>query len=138
MSVSALVLISYAGWSLCLLVGILILRLVVSVRDGRPPNRFAVAGDDVSPFSGRLCRAHANCYENLPIVAAAILVALQSGQGAVVDGLAPWLLAARVAQSVVHLISASVPMVLLRYVLQWGQVGILAVWCLRLLLGATA
>ena len=92
----------------------------------------------MSPFSARLCRAHANCYESLAVVAAVVLLALQSGQGALIHTAAPWLLAARIGQSAVHLMSTNVPMVCLRFTLQWVQVGILFWWCLRLLQGGMA
>jgi uncharacterized MAPEG superfamily protein len=138
MSPSALVLLAYAGWTLLLLAAIAVHRSIVSVRDRRAPNSFSVAGDDVSAFSARLCRAHANCCENLPIVGAVIAVAWQSGQGGLIDGLAPWLLAARLAQSSVHLMSTSVPAVCVRFGLQVAQMGILALWAARLLTGGAA
>ncbi|MBC7720124.1 MAG: hypothetical protein H7Z77_10100 [Chitinophagaceae bacterium] len=38
-----------------------------------PRNGFAVFGEDMSAFSARFCRAHANCYEILPAFAAQVL-----------------------------------------------------------------
>ncbi len=66
MSSSASALLGYAAWTLALLGGIAVLRSALTLSGRRAANRFAVSGDDVSPFSGRLCRAHANCYESLP------------------------------------------------------------------------
>ena len=93
----------YAGWTFALLLGIAGLRTYLSLTRQRAPNRFAPSGDDVSPFSGRLCRAHANCYENLPIVATLILVAAATGDQDVTDPTALILVAARIGQSLVHL-----------------------------------
>ena len=36
---------------------------------------FLVRGEDVSPLSARLCRAHANCIENSGILLAIVLAA---------------------------------------------------------------
>ena len=39
-------------------------------------NDFDPGGADVSALSRRVCRAHANCYENLPLSAAVMLYAI--------------------------------------------------------------
>jgi hypothetical protein len=53
-----------------------------------------------------------------------------TGQTAVTDGLATIVLAARVAQSVVHIISVSVPAVLVRATFFTVQVVIWVIWTL--------
>ena len=116
----------YAGWTFALLLGIAGLRTYLSLTRQRAPNRFAPSGDDVSPFSGRLCRAHANCYENLPIVATLILVAAATDNQDVTDPTALILVAARIGQSLVHLRSTTNRAVTLRFgffVVQAGLVG---------------
>lgn len=133
MSPSLIAVLLYAAWTLILLSTIAALRAYYTLI-GRAANAFAVNGDDVSAFSGRLCRAHANCYENFPALAAIVLAATVAGKGDTTDPLALWLVAARIAQSTVHLWSTSVPAVILRFVCLAPQIAIQA-WWLVLLLG---
>ena len=79
MSPSLLALLGYAAWTLVLLVGIGALRSGLTLSGQRAANSFRPDGSDVSEFSGRLSRAHANCYESLPAFAAIVLVAVVSG-----------------------------------------------------------
>ncbi|NNF67973.1 MAG: MAPEG family protein, partial [Gammaproteobacteria bacterium] len=102
----------------------------------KPANSFQPDGKDVSAFSNRLCRAHANCYENLPLFAAVILLALVMGRNGITDPLALWFLGARVAQSVAHLVSTDNRVVLLRFTFFLLQWLILAYWVFRLLTSA--
>ena len=132
MSPSALALIGYAGWTLLLAATILTYRTVLVFGRRRAANDFQPFGSDVSDFSGRLCRAHANCYENLPIFAAIILVALVTDNAGITDSLARWVLVARVAQSTVHLISRSEMAVTLRVTIYTVQLGIEAYWIVQL------
>jgi len=132
MSPSALALIGYAAWTVLLLVWIVLLRTVYVLKKERAANAFAPWGDDLSPFSGRLCRAHANCYENIAVFAALILLAMVTGHGEITDPLARWVLAARVAQSTVHLISISEIAVTLRVTFLFFQLGIEAYWIVQL------
>jgi uncharacterized MAPEG superfamily protein len=132
MSPSALALIGYAAWTVSLLLGIVLLRTVLTLKRARAANSFAPWGEDVSPFSARLCRAHANCYENLAVFAALILLAMVTGHGEITDPLARWALAARVAQSTVHLISISEMAVTVRVTFLLVQLGIEAYWIVQL------
>lgn len=122
----------YAGWTFALLLGIAGLRTYLSLTRQRAPNRFAPSGDDVSPFSGRLCRAHANCYENLPIVATLILVAAATGNQDVTDPTALILVAARIGQSLVHLRSTTNRAVTLRFGFFVVQAGLVGYWLIAL------
>jgi uncharacterized MAPEG superfamily protein len=133
MTNSLIALLGFAAWTLLLLGSIAMLRCYYTLIGQRRANGFAVSGEDVSPFSGRLCRAHANCYENLPIVAALIAVAALSGQSAITDPLALWLLAARVGQSSVHLISTRNRAVILRFSLLVVQWVIEVIWVVQML-----
>ncbi len=135
MSSSALALLGFAAWTLFLLGLIAVLRSGLVLTGARPANAFSPSGTDVSEFSGRLCRAHANCYENLPVFAAVILVAITSGASSLTDPLALWFLAARIGQSVVHLVSTSPLAVTLRFGLFLVQYVILVWFVLRLVLG---
>ncbi len=132
MSPSALALIGYAGWTVLLLLWIVLLRTVLVLKNGYASNSFAPWGEDVSPFSARLCRAHANCYENLAVFAALVLLALVTDNAGLTDSLARWVLAARVAQSVVHLISTSEMAVNVRVTFLLVQLGIEAYWIVQL------
>ena len=62
-----------------------------------------------------------------------MLLALLLQLTALTDPLAPWLLAARVAQSSVHLVSVAPTMVTVRFCFFAVQMGIAAWWCVQLL-----
>jgi uncharacterized MAPEG superfamily protein len=133
MNETALALIGYATWTMLLVAMIGSVR-VAAVLGGRSAgNQFAVDGSDVSAFAQRLARAHANCYENLPIFAAITLVALATGQAAITDPLALWAFAARVAQSVTHLASTAPVAVNVRFAFYLVQLAIQVVWVVGLL-----
>ena len=132
MSLSLVALLGYAAWTLILLSVIAGLRTTLTLSGKRAANAFSPAGDDVSPFSHRLCRAHANCCENLPVFGAIIAVAVLSGQAQVTDGLALWVLGARVAQSLIHLISTSEVAVMARFGALGVQIAIEASWIVSL------
>lgn len=133
MNHSALALLGFAAWTMILLAGIALLRGTLTLGGVRDANSFAVGGEDVSPFSGRLCRAHANGYENLPVFASILAVAMVSGHAALTDPLALWALGARVAQSSAHLISTCNRAVLLRFSCLMAQWAIQAYWLVLLL-----
>ena len=132
LSPSLMALLIFAAWTLLLVTGIAALRVNLSLRGQRRPNQFLPAGDDVSPFSGRLCRAHANCFENLPTFVALVAVAQFSGHGAVTDGLAWVFMGARIVQSCIHLVSARSKAVMLRFSFMAVQIVIQVFWVLRL------
>jgi len=133
MSPSALAVVGYAAWMIVLLLVLAGLRVSLILSGRRAPNSFRPDGSDVSPFAERLCRVHANCYENLPIFAALVLTALVTGNAAITDPLALWVLAARVGQSVVHLISTSALAVQVRFAFFVVQVVVEIWWVLALL-----
>jgi len=132
MSPSILALVGYVAWTILLTTTIVFYRTVLVFKKERAANQFLPSGEDVSPFSNRLCRAHANCYENLPAFAALILLALVTDNAGITDPLARWVLVARVAQSTVHLISTSEMAVSLRAALLLVQLGIQAYWVVQL------
>ncbi len=130
---SMLALLGYAAWTTVLLAGIAVLRSTLVVTQKRRVNSFLPTGVDVSPFAARLSRAHANCVENLPIFASLILVAVSTGHASLTNSLALWVLAARVGQSVVHLVSTRNRAVLLRFTFFVVQLGVQAMWVVQLL-----
>ena len=127
-----LALLIYGAWTLALVAGIAALRFREVKFRGHRINKFAVWGEDVSAFSERLCRAHANCYENLGVFTAIVGVALASGQAAVVAPLVLWSVAARLCQSCAHIYSTRSRWVLVRFSFMVLQIGIQAWWVTQL------
>jgi uncharacterized MAPEG superfamily protein len=122
----------FAGWTVLLVTSVALYRAFFASRAGKALNTFSPDGSDVPGIGQRLTRAHLNCLELLPVVGAVILSAAVAGRADVTDPLAMPLLFARLAQSIVHLISISVPMVLLRATLLTVQLVIVASWIFRL------
>jgi len=133
MGSTATALIGFAAWFvlLSLVMGFYRIGLVFSGR--KAANSFATDGRDLAALGQRLTRARDNCFETLPIFAALALGASISGRLDVTDPLAMWVLYARIAQSVTHVISTSVPAVLLRANLFFVQILIYAWWSIGLL-----
>lgn len=132
MTPTATALLGYVAWTLLLLFSLAALRTAAVISGKRAPNAFSPLGDDMDDFGKRLTRAHANCYENLPIAGAVLVYAVAAGQTAATDGLAYIFLAARIAQSTTHLISTSNMFVRIRFFFFLAQLVILACWLLRL------
>lgn len=133
MSPSLVALCGFAAWTILLVFLVAGYRGVFGARTGKALNTFSPDGSDVDALGQRLTRAHLNCVENLPIVGAVILSAAVAGRADVTDGLAMPLLYARIAQSLVHVASTAVPMVMLRASLFVVQLAILAVWLWKLI-----
>lgn len=134
MTTSLVALCLFAGWTILLVASLALYRGLFASRSGKALNTFVPDGSDVAGFGQRLTRAHLNCLELLPVVGAVILSAAVAGRAEVTDPLAMPLLYARLGQSIVHLLSVSVPMVLVRATLLLVQLAILASWILRLVL----
>ena len=79
---------------------------------------------DDPPVLVRAKGAHLNCIENFPLFAAVVVVAALLGKSAVVDGVAAYVLYARIGQSVVHLIGTSLPLIAIRATLYLIQVAL--------------
>jgi len=129
MGPSAVALTGFAAWTLLLVLTIGLMRSYIVLAGQRKSAAFDPGGADISPFSERLCRAHANCYETLPVFGALVVIALISGRNEVTDGLAMFALYARLGQSIVHLISTSPWMIRIRfafYLVQWMLMAIIA------------
>ncbi|KFN48210.1 hypothetical protein N790_06805 [Arenimonas malthae CC-JY-1] len=133
MTATAFALLGYIGWTLLLLLVMETLRSVLVLGGKRRSDSFRPDGSDGSPFAQRLSRAHANCLEGFPIFGGLMLLALLLQLAALTDPLAPWLLAARVAQSSVHLLSVSVMAINVRFAFFAVQMAIAAWWCVKLL-----
>lgn len=125
-------LLGYAVWTLALVLIVVNYRVVLVLTGQKKADGFPRRGYEAPAFIQRVQDAHANCIENLPVAGAVLLAALATQQTAVTDPLACWLLYARIAQSVVHMIAVNHWMVLLRATFLFVQFGILAWWILKL------
>ena len=134
MSNTACAILGLASWYVATLLALAGFRLYTSVAKKKPANSFAADGSDVAGIGQRLTRVHANCYENIPVYMGVLLYAMISSQTAITDPSAHMLLYARIAQSVVHAISTSVPAVLLRFALFVLQVLLIICWLWQMIL----
>ena len=132
MTPTAVALLGFAAWTILLVMTLGVLRTGLVFAGKKKANEFKASGDDLAGFGSRLTRAHANCYENLPLAGAVLLYAIATNQTAVTDPLAMIFLGARLAQSLTHLASTSRPAVTVRFLFYVAQVVILAWWILRL------
>ena len=97
-------LLGFAAWTLLLIAGVFLYR-GMRFHTGTPINHWPRGNKpaDDAPFVKRLDDAHANCLENLPVFAVIVLVAAALGRLADIQALAPWVLYARIGQSLAHL-----------------------------------
>lgn len=133
LSNSSLALLGYLGLFLMLLLILAALRTSIALSGKRKPNDFSPTGEDLGPFSRRLVRAHANMYEFFPVYGGLLLYALATGQTGITNGLALIFLGARVAQTLVHLLSTSIMAVQLRFALFLAQFFIAGYWVFKFL-----
>ena len=132
-SSTAIALSGFITWTLFLVIAMETLRSRLVVLRAIRINEFKPDNSNLSPFMQRIARAHANCLEGLPIFGGLLLVAIATGQTAITDPLAYFLLAARIMQSTVHLMSLSITAVTFRATFFAIQMGIGAYWAIRLL-----
>ena len=119
-------LIGFTAWTLAL-IGIVVIWRAVEVGRGKAANSWTRGAAIDSPsLVKRAEHAHLNCLENLPVFAAIVLAAQALGKSAAVDAVACWILYARIAQSVVHLIGVHPLLVLVRATLFGIQYALFA------------
>ncbi|WP_426270148.1 MAPEG family protein [Dyella kyungheensis] len=133
MSTSALVLTLFIAWTLVLLVLMEVVRSYLVLSGRAKSNEFRPDNANLSPFLQRLARAHANCIEGLPVFGGLLLIAIATGRTGLTDSLAPWLLLARISQSITHLVSLSVFAVNIRFFFFFVQLAIAVYWTWALL-----
>lgn len=127
-------LLGFAAWTALLVLGVFLYRGLRFVT-GTPINhwpRGAKPANDAA-FVKRLEDAHANCLENLPVFAVIVLGAAATGRLDVISALAPWVLYARIAQSLTHLTGVGQLQVLARASFWSIQLGLM-LWMLFKLL----
>lgn len=125
-------LLGYAVWTVALVILVVSHRSLLVLTGQKRADEFPRRGYEPPPFIQRVQDAHSNCVENLPVAAAVLLAAMATQQTAITDPLACWLLYARIAQSVVHMIAVNHWMVMARVTFLLAQFGILAWWILKL------
>lgn len=95
---------------------------------------FPRRGHDGPAWYLRVMDAHANAIENLPLYIALFIAATVAGQLAVVDEVAYYYLAARLGQSLVHVIGVNHYLVLARFTFWLAQLALLTYTAAQLLL----
>ncbi|MCC2616810.1 MAPEG family protein [Aestuariibacter halophilus] len=131
-SATVIALLGFIAWTLVLLVAMEVIRSKLVMTKAVAANQFNPSNTNLSPFMQRLARAHANCIEGLPLFGGLMVVAILTDNTAITDPLAWIFLAARIAQSLLHLSSLSVTAVTLRFSAFAVQVVIALVWCYQL------
>lgn len=132
MSPTLLALLGFLSWTLFLLVVMEIIRSKLVLAGEIPANGFDPANSNLSPFMQRLARVHANCLEGLPVFGGLMLLAVVAGKSNVTDPLAFALLAARIAQSTIHLVSTTSTAVMARFTAFAAQLAIAVYWAVKL------
>ena len=132
MNTTLLALLGFLSWTLLLLVLMETVRSKLVLTGEVPANGFNPENSNLSPFMQRLARAHANCLEGLPLFGGFMLLAVVAGKSNITDPLAYVLLAARIAQSTIHLVSTSSPAVTARFTAFGVQMGIAVYWAVKL------
>lgn len=129
-------LVVFAMWTVGLVALVLgPIRITKVLKREAPPSGFPPEVPHGSPFYRRLMRAHANCVENLPVFGAVVLSATVVGFTPPLLGtLATVYVAARMAQTTTHLISASNMAINIRFTFFLVQVACL-IWMGGLVLG---
>ncbi|BCG83860.1 MAPEG family protein [Mesorhizobium sp. 113-3-3] len=128
MSATAFALTGFISWALGLLIMMEVIRTYLVISGKVAANGFTPDNAALSPFMQRLARAHANCIEGLPIFGGLLGVAILISKTDVTDPLASILLAARIVQSIIHLVSTSQVAVSLRFTAFTVQMVIGAYW----------
>ena len=131
MNTTLLALLGFLCWTLFLLVLMETVRSKLVLTGEIPANGFNPENSNLSPFMQRLARAHANCLEGLPLFGGFMILAVIAGKSSITDPLAYVLLAARIAQSTIHLASTSSLAVTARFTAFAVQIGIAVYWAIK-------
>ncbi len=125
-------LLGYITWILILLVWLAIYRTVLVAKKEQAVNDFKSDGSNSPAFGEQLARAQGNCVESFAFIGGLMLLALATNSAVITNGLALLLLAARLGQSITHLLSTSVLAVQVRFVFFLIQVAICFYWVFQL------
>ena len=122
------IIIGLIAWSIFLIAALLVLRSMLVFTGKVAINEFSPDGSNLGEANQRYMRAIYNSLENLPILIGTLLTAVVMGMTALSDQVASYILLARMAQSITHIISASPHAVAARftfYIIQLGLCGYL-------------
>jgi uncharacterized MAPEG superfamily protein len=109
-------LIAYALWAIALVLALAVVRTTTVLRGRAKANSFTAGTPHGGDAYWRLNRAHLNTLENLPIFGAIVLSGWVVGmESAIFNRLAVIVVAARMVQSLIHLVSGSVAAVSFRF-----------------------
>jgi len=125
MNIPVLALLGFAAWTLLLLLATVGVYRWSRILTGRVPiKEFRADHIEGADWYKRAMRAHANCVENLPVFCAIVIVLQVAGaSGATVNALALAVLAARIAQSLVHVsVAQTNAVVLARFTFFFAQI----------------
>jgi hypothetical protein len=128
MNDTILALLGYITWILILLVCLATYRTLLVAKKEQAVNGFKPDGSDSPALGERITRAQSNCVESFAFIGGLMLLALATDSTAITNGLALFLLAARLGQSVTHLISTTESAVQLRFAFFLTQIGICFYW----------
>lgn len=126
-------LLGFTGWTL-LLVALVFGYRGFRLLTGTPINSWSRGAKSVDDpvFMKRVEDAHANALENLPIFAVLVLSAAAMGELEAINALAPYVLYARVGQSLVHLSGTNQLQVLIRATFWSVQLGLFFLMLVKL------
>jgi uncharacterized MAPEG superfamily protein len=131
MNTTLLAFLGFLCWTLFLLVLMEAIRAKLVLTREIPANAFNPENSNLSPFMQRLARAHANCLEGLPLFGGFMILAVVADKSSITDPLAYVLLAARIAQSIIHLASTASLAVTARFTAFAVQMGIAVYWAIK-------
>ncbi len=138
MSVPVAVLLLFTAWTVAvLLVGVGAYRWTKILTGQEPITAFPADQPHGPTFYRRAVRAHANCLENLPLLTAVVVAAELTGtSNGTLDTAAVLLLAARVAQTTIHVgFRESQPAVYIRFFFFFAQIILLGVMAAQIFRG---
>jgi uncharacterized MAPEG superfamily protein len=121
-------LLGYITWILVLLVWLAVYRTLLVAKKQQAVNDFKADGSNSPAFGERLARAQGNCVESFAFIGGLLLLALATNSAAITNGLALLLLAARLGQSITHLLSTSVLAVQIRFAFFLVQIATCFYW----------
>lgn len=134
MDISILSLLGFVAWSVALVMVGIVYRAAMVFSFTRKADAWPRGADAGDPaIFKRVSDAYLNCLEMLPMFAAVILAAAVTDNLVITNGLALIFLAARVLQSVAHVISVHHLMIFfVRFPMFMVQVVLLIWWLLKL------
>lgn len=132
-SPTLLSLLGFAAWTLALVSMVVVYRTLVVLAGRKEANAWPRGEKRDEPgWVTRASHAHLNCLETLPVFAAVVIVAVAMSGLRAIDPLAPWILAARVCQSLAHLAGTGPWHVKIRFTFFLAQI-VLLIWAMVIL-----